>query len=59
MGYFGEVGYAITPELKTFDNYVLQKGTVEAEDQDTAMKKLNVELGISPHVGELLEVIAP
>jgi predicted ATP-dependent Lon-type protease len=21
MGYFGEVGYAITPELKIFDNY--------------------------------------
>ncbi|KKM59292.1 hypothetical protein LCGC14_1548340 [marine sediment metagenome] len=43
---------------RTEDNFIIHSSSIEAENQSAAMELLNKQ-GISPHTGELLEIIEP
>ncbi len=43
----------------TESNFTIHKGEVEASTQEEALKIVNEEFDIRPHVGEILEIIAP
>jgi len=41
------------------DYHIIQKGTVEAASPVKAIIKLNKEMNVHPHAGEVLEIIEP